>query len=194
MRLLLTTLLLFACAAAIGLGATRFVADGGVVVGTVTIGAWTTRPDLGTPDIDPYARAALSRSGEMPFGSGEGLVFLARADDAGAPLDGRCEVVVAGPTPPARYWTLTLYDPEGGLVANPLGRHGFTSLEVLRASDGAFRIDIAPRARPGNWLPSGGGERYVLALRLLDASLGLTTQAGRGTTMPMPAITRGACP
>ncbi len=80
------------------------------------------------------------------MGSGDGVAFLARADDNGRSLDGRCDVLVSGSTPQARFWTLTLYDPEGRLVANSIERQGFTSQEIVRRSDGSFEIVIEPNA------------------------------------------------
>lgn len=184
MRLLLGSLLAFIVAAAIGLGTTWFVLDEGIAYGGVTVGAWTAWPKNGTPEVDPYARAKLARSGELPVGSGDGLTFYARADDSGRLFDGRCDTILSGTTPQARFWTLTLYDPGGRLVANSVQRHGFTSQEVIRGSDGTFEIAIGPRARPGNWLPTGGVERYVLALRLYDTPVGLASRTGRDVSMP----------
>ncbi len=192
MRQLLAFTLALIVATAIGLGATHYAVTRGVAFGSVVIGAWTAWPKTGTSEIDPYARAAVARTGELPIGSGDGITFLARADDAGNALDGRCEITVSGITPPARLWTLTLYDAEGRLVANPAGRHGFTSQEIMRQPNGGIDITVAPRARPGNWLPTGGVERYLLVLRLYDTPVGITTRAGRDTEMP--AITRKACP
>ena len=63
---------------------------------------------------------------------------------------------------------------------------------MIRKTDGTFDITIAPRARSGNWLPTGGVERYTLALRLYDTPVGVATRTGRET--PMPAITTGTCP
>jgi hypothetical protein len=190
-RLLLGSLLCFAVAAAVGLGLTWFALTNGTAFGAIKIGAWEAWPKTGTMDIDPYARAAIARTGELPVGLGDGVSFIATTDDAGRPLDGRCDVLVTGTTPQARYWTVTLYDPEGRLVANSLDRQGFTSQELLRKSDGSFDIKVAPRARPGNWLPTGGAERYILALRLYDTPVGIATRSGREA--PMPAIIRGAC-
>ena len=97
-----------------------------------------------------------------------------------------------GITPPARYFTVTLYTPSGELVVNPLGRHGFTSQELVRDPNGAFDIVVSPRARPGDWLPSGAVERYVLMMRFYDTSLGIATRAGREA--PMPAVRTENCP
>jgi hypothetical protein len=178
-------------AAAIGLGATWLTLTRGVAFGSLTIGAWTAWPKSGSVDIDPYARAAIARTGELPVGAGDGVAFYAHTDDAGNVLDGRCSFVISGMTPAARYWTLTLYDQHGRLVANTLDRHGFTSAEIIRAADGRFAISVGPRARPGNWLPSGGIEQFVLVWRLYDTPIGvasLTTKEG-----PMPAVVRKGC-
>ena len=101
-------------------------------------------------------------------------------------------MVIHGTTPPARFWTLTLYDPDGRLVSNSINRYGFSSQEIVRRADGSFDIVIAPRARSGNWLPTGGVERYVLIMRLYDTPVGVATRTGRET--PMPSISQGACP
>src|SRR3979411_2813402 len=99
----------------------------GTDLGTLTIGAWTARPRTGTAEVDPYSRASIARSGELPVGTGDGAAFSATTDDRKRPLDGRCDVVVSGVTPAARFWTLTLYDSKGHLVANSLQRYGFSS-------------------------------------------------------------------
>jgi hypothetical protein len=190
-RLLFGLLLTFAVAATVGLGTTWLTVTRGVAFGAVTLGAWTAYPKTGTSEIDPYARATVARNGVLPLGSGDGVAFVARHDETGQALDGRCEVMVAGTTPSARFWTLALYDPDGRLVANGVGRYGFTSQEILRKADGSFDIAVSPRARPGNWLPTGGVERYVLVLRLYDTPVGVATRAGRETSMPL--VTRRQC-
>jgi hypothetical protein len=191
-RLIVLILLALGIATAVGLGLTWTTATRGTDLGTLTIGAWTARPRTGTSEIDPYARAAIARSGDLPIGTGDGITFSATRDDAGKLLDGRCDVVVSGVTPAARFWTLTLYDTKGRLVANTLQRYGFTSQEVVRTADGAFQIRIASRARTGNWLPTSAIERYVLALRLYDTPVGVATRSQKDA--PMPAISTAGCP
>jgi hypothetical protein len=191
-RLLLGSLFALAVAAAVGLGTTWLVLTRGTAFGAVPIGAWTAWPKIGTRDIDPYARATLARTGELPVGSGDGVAFLARTDDGGRPLDGRCDVRIVGTTPQARFWTLTLYDPQGRLIGNSIDRGGFTSQEVVRRADGSFEIAVAPRTRAGNWLPTNGVDSYVLVLRLYDSPVGVATRAAREA--PMPAVTVQSCP
>ncbi|MGB7175897.1 MAG: DUF1214 domain-containing protein [Xanthobacteraceae bacterium] len=191
MRLLLGSFITFLIAAAVGLGATWLTLTRGVAFGSLNIGAWTAWPKSGSVDIDPYARANIARTGELPTGMGDGVAFYARSDDARNSFDGRCSFTVSGMTPVARYWTITLYNPEGKLVANTIDRHSFTSDEIVRDSDGGFTITAAPLARPGNWLPTGGADKFVLVLRLYDTPIGVST----GTTKegPMPAIVRKGC-
>jgi hypothetical protein len=191
-RLLLGTLYTLIIAATIGLGSTWLALTREAAFGTLRIGAWTARPRTGTADIDPYSRAAIARNGALPIGLGDGVAFSAKTDDKGRTLDGRCDALISGTTPAARYFTITLYEPDGRLIANSLDRHGFTSEELIRNQDGSFEIAIAPRARPGNWLPTGGVERYTLVLRFYDTSVGIATRAEREAPMPT-ILTAGAC-
>jgi len=191
-RLLIGTLFALAVAAAVGLGATYFALTRGAAFGALTIGSWTAWPKTGTADADPYARATIARTGQLPVALGDGVSFTAQTDDSGRLLDGRCETVLSGVTPAARFWTLTLYNSDGDLVANSIERYGFSSQEIVRHADGSFEIVVAPRANPGNWLPTGGTERYALVLRFYDTAVGVSTKAGR--ELPMPSITSRGCP
>ncbi len=191
MRLILGSLFAFIIAAVVGLGATYLTVTRGVAFGALSIGSWSAWPKNGTSDADPYVRATIARTGQLPTALGDGVAFTARTDDNGRKLDGRCDVVLSGVTPVARFWTLTLYNRDGELVANSVNRYDFTSQEIVRDTDGSFRIVVAPHARPGNWLPSGGVEHYVLVLRFYDTAVGVSTRAGR--EVPMPAIKTGGC-
>jgi len=65
-RLIFITLLALIIASGIGLGSTYMTATKGTDLGTLKIGAWTARPKTGTADVDPYSRASIARSGELP--------------------------------------------------------------------------------------------------------------------------------
>jgi hypothetical protein len=191
-RLLTGTLFALAVATFVGLGMTYFALSRGAAFGALTIESWTAWPKSGTNDADPYARASIARTGRLPVALGDGVSFTLRADDTGKALDGRCNVAISGITPAARYWTLTLYNADGALIANTVNRYGFTSEEVVRRADCNFEIVVAPRANPGNWLPTGGVERYQLLLRLYDTAVGVSTKAGR--EVPMPQVSTRSCP
>jgi hypothetical protein len=187
-----TTGLLYALTigALLGLGLTWWTLSGGPGFGALSSGPWTAWPRAGTLDADRYARASLSRSGELPLGSGEGITFLAERDNDGARLDGRCQYSIAPIGPPSRWWTLSLYGEGGSLVNNPAERYGFTSSEVIRRGDGLVAVVTGPEVMPGNWLPSAPG-RITLALRLYDTPIAASLAANQ--FVALPSITREAC-
>ena len=191
-RLIFITLLALILATVVGLGATWMTATRGTDLGTLTIGAWTARPKTGTADVDPYS-ARLDRPQRRIAGR-----HRRRRGVLGD--DGRPQA--------AARWTLRrgrqrrharrpVLDADavrskGHLVANSLQRYGFTSQEIIRGADGAFEVRVASRSRAGNWLPTGGIERYALMLRLYDTPVGVATRTQRDA--PMPSIATVGCP
>lgn len=188
--LLVKFLSAIAAGALLGLFAMQLALDRSVGLTGVKAGPWIGWPKNGAMNIDPYARAALARSGELPLGSAEGLSLVAETDSSDRPLTSACDYRLSGPMPRAAYWTLTLLSPSGRLVANPAQRHGFVSSEILRSADGGFEIAISRRARAGNWLPAGEGP-FVLLLRLYDAEL--SASATEFEADDLPALIRGDC-
>ncbi len=191
----MTTLLKAILAALAGLGLGLWVtramlADGGPF-DVARIGAWNVATKAGASDADPYTRASLARSGEIPLGLGEGLQLVAHADDTGHPLDPRCVYRVGPRAPPARYWTLGVLDAKGYPIENPAGRYVLRSSEILRRSDGEFSIWVSPTAHAGNWLPVGTPGAFTLVLRLYDSPLGAT--AGGIEKNAAPAVVREGC-
>jgi hypothetical protein len=174
-----------------GLGLTYLASARSNGFGAVTAGAWSAWPRSGTASADPYARASFARSGELPLERADGLLFEAATADDGAALDGRCEIRIEGRLPQARFWTLTVYDDRGRLIDNPAERYAFNSTEIVWEQDGRFVVTAAPRARSGNWLPTGGRDRIVLVIRLYDAPIGIASRTGE--PLELPRVTQGAC-
>ncbi|HEV2571274.1 DUF1214 domain-containing protein [Methylocella sp. CPCC 101449] len=191
MATFLKSLLAAAIGVALGLTATWLAVERGYGFGAVSSGPWTGWPKTGSDGADPYARAVLARTGEVPLGLAEGLSFTARTDEAGAKLDPTCDYIVTGPIPPARYWTLTALTPRGLVIDNGAGRTGITSAEIVRAMDGSFAITLSRQARAGNWLPLGNTSDFVLLLRLYDTPLS-SASSSIGTT-PMPTLRKERC-
>lgn len=177
---------------ALGLAATAFALSGPSPFDQVRLGAWSIEAHAGSAEADPYTRARLARSGEIPLATGEGLQLIARKDDDGRPLDARCVYRIGPRAPAARYWTLSLTDPQGFPVANPADRYGFRSSEILRDGAGDFVVTAAAEVQPGNWLPIGAPGPFALALRLYDLPLGATAAAIEPATVPR--VKRVGCP
>lgn len=106
MDTLIKALLACVIGLAVGLWATVLTLRDARGFDAATIGPWTVSEKAGAVNADPYTRAALERSGEIPLAVGEGLQFIARVDDSGATLNSRCVYLVGRSTPPTRYWTL----------------------------------------------------------------------------------------
>ncbi len=176
---------------ALGLFATYMAVERGYGFGAVNAGAWRAWPKTGSPEADPYARAVVARTGEIPLGLAEGLMFIADSDDTGAPLDPKCDYTIRGRTPPARYWTLTLMTPRGFLIDNDLKRFGFTSAEIVRERETPLDVIISASARPGNWLPLGRPAPFVAVLRLYDTIVRASASAIDARSLP--SVVRGSC-
>ena len=177
---------------ALGLASADWATRGGYPFGGVAIGSWTAWPRTGSVGADPYARAVNARRGEIPLAVGEGMLVTAATDDSGETLDATCTYRLAGITPPARAWTLTIAGRGARDPARPPTREGFTSTEILRERDGRFVIMVGPEAEPGNWLPSPRASGPVrLALRLYDTPVAAST--GSLDRDSLPAITRLGC-
>ena len=115
---------------------------------------------------------------------------MADQDSSGAAIDGRCTYRVTGSVPPARFWTLAAARSDFAPVVDEGLRQGFTSYEIVRQAEVPTDIVVAPEARPGNWLPSGGVRDLRLVLRLYDTPVATTISAAT----VLPAITLVSCP
>lgn len=176
---------------ALGLAVTYVATLGDFPFGAARTGPWVAWPRAASAAADPYARAIIARRAEIPLGNGEGVAFVARHDDEGRPLTGSCEYRISGSTPVARLWTLDLFTPEGALLPPGLGRRSLSSDGILRSSDGAFSIVIAPSARAGNWLDAPARSPFAIALNLYDTSVSPTQSALEG--LPLLSIRRETC-
>jgi hypothetical protein len=180
--------------AVVALGLTWWTTGDAFQFGALRIGPWSAWPLADPVNADRYSRARIARSGDLPLGPGEGLAFTATEDSDGDALDGACHYTIGPILPPARWWTLSLYDKAGKPIPNPSDRFGFVSSAVMRGEQGAAQIETGPWLQPGNWLPSASGP-IRLVLRLYDSpvSTGLATELGARRAIDMPGIQRGEC-
>lgn len=190
MSILVKTVVATLAGTALGLFVTSLSVEHGFGFDAVQAGPWTTWPKAGSVDADPYARAIIARSGQIPLGSAEGLSLIADKDSTGRSLSPSCDYVISGAIPTARFWTLTVMTPEGRVADNSSGRFGFTSSEIVRDWKGGFSIVVSRSARPGNWLPVGNAP-YLIMLRLYDTPNSAT--ASTLDAREVPAIVAERC-
>lgn len=172
---------------AIGVLAAVHTVRAGAFASNVAIGPWQTGRDFGTADASARTRAVVALRGLLALPAREARYYTAATDDAGRPLDGRCRYVVAGGRLPGQWWSLTLYDGDGYLVANPPGIY---SVESAAIGEPRWRIAVAPTPQPGHWLPTGGLAHVELTLRTYLPPAAGRTNPDRAT---LPTITREGC-
>lgn len=175
----------------LGLAATNAAVQDGLSFDSVHAGPWSSSAAAGSSKADPYVKAALAREAAIPLGLAEGLSFIASHDSSAQRLSGRCVYVVRGAVPPARYWTISVLTLHGRPIGNAAERYGFTSAEIVRSENGAFRVVISREARPGNWLPIGTKGPFLLMFRLYDTPV--TSTVSTLDAHSMPSVTRTGC-
>jgi hypothetical protein len=175
---------------AIGCGGALAAVKAGALGANAPIGAWTTGRDFGTARASAYTRAVVALYGLLALPASEARYYTAMVDDAGQPLDGRCRYRVTGGALPAAWWSLTLYDKAGYLVANPAGIYSVGSLGLPAGEQANWSVLVGPQPRQGHWLPSDPASSFALTLRAY-----LPNDGGRGnlTAAELPHIVREGC-
>jgi hypothetical protein len=134
---------------------------------------------MNTDTMGVYGNYYLKRAIVTQLGLGanlpeDAIYPLNLADDTGKPLDGASNYVLhfdKGQTPPVNaFWSVTLYDPQGFQVANPLNRFAVSSWIPFKYNpDGSldlyFQNESPGADKEANWLPAPKGP-YNLTMRL----------------------------
>jgi hypothetical protein len=184
----------FVVALMLGIGSAWHMIERGSPLTTTKVGPWDGWVSEGNPSADPYTRAHVARSGRLPLTSTVARYFVAHTDSAGRSLASDCEYVIQGFPLNARWWSLAVYDEYGGLIDNSSQRYSFNSEEMLRHSDGTFRVNLSRRARPENWLPAGTADQHlVLLLRIYNPRETDSSGIGMIPNDRLPKIERKAC-
>jgi len=158
--------------------------------GTLASGPWETGKDFGSANASALVRARVALRGLLALPRSEAMYFTAAKDSGGAPLDGACRYEIRGGRFDARWWSITLYDRAGWLVANEWHRHSVGSSAVPPGAADAWTIAVAPAQQPGLWIPSTHAPSFELTLRLYHPGAALRDAPQHA---PMPEIRRGAC-
>ncbi len=184
----------FAAALVLGIGSAWYMIERGSPLTTERAGPWESWLNDGNPNADPYTRAHLARSGRLPLTTTVARYFVAHTDNAGRSLRSSCVYSIVGSPLNARWWSLAVYDSYGGLIENSSERYSFNSEEAVRRADGTFRINLARRARPENWLPSGEqDQRLILFLRIYGPRDSDVSGVGQIPESRLPRIERIEC-
>lgn len=176
---------------AVGLGAAWAITGRGLADGQIGNGPWTTSLGFGTKATDRVTRAMVARAGLLALPARETVYWSATTDAAGAPLDGNCRYRLSGRPLDARWWSVTIYDEAGYLVANPANSWSVNGANVALDAEGEWRVTIAP-AKPaeGAWLPSTKGQPFHLTLRMYNPGDGFRAAPAKAV---LPSIVKEGC-
>jgi DNA sulfur modification protein DndE len=140
--------------------------------GNSLVNGWKLMPD----NIANFGTDYMTRAFVAYYGLGANLredaIYPACSYDAdGNQLNGTNKYVLhfeKGKTPPAKaFWSLTMYDMEGYMVANPINRNAIGDRSNLKTNaDGSIDIyfqNVSPgKDKESNWLPAPKGDFNVL--------------------------------
>ena len=166
MKPVLRYLLCGALGLALGAGAALYSVRAGAFGSSARIGPWTTGGDIGTARASAWTRASVAVHGLLALPAREARYYSADEDEEGRPLDGRCTYRISGGEAGGAWFSLTLYDEAGYLVANKAGIYSVGSAGMAPGERRAWTILAAPDPQPGRWLPTGGLDRFNLTLRV----------------------------
>lgn len=129
---------------------------------------------FGEYGTDYTLRAIISQIGLGAFVPHQAIYAMSWSDCDTLALSGSTPYVLhmQEPPPTSEGWSLTVYDLQGALVANPLNRFAFTdSSQLARNSDGSidFYLQSDEPTNPvhaRNWLPTPGGQGFEVMWRL----------------------------
>lgn len=163
-KLFINTVLFVAISGGIGFATAHYAIEDGSRFVTRQAGPWTQWTMMGRPDADPYARAHMARKGMVPVATTVEQAFIADSDSAGGWLNTTCEYRVVVGNFKGAWWSIAAYTKKGLLVANAAERYAFNVDTAMQEADGRAVVTLARDARPGNWLPIGGGGPVALVL------------------------------
>lgn len=139
------------------------------------VNGWSVGSGLGDYKTNYAFRAGVAFGGLGANLDADAIYPVSLTDGDGTPYDGAKHSYVlhfdAGKTPPANaFWSLTMYNNEGFLCANPINRFAIGDRNSLKKNaDGSVDIliqkDNPGKGKESNWLPAPDGP-FNLLLRV----------------------------
>jgi hypothetical protein len=126
--------------------------------------------DIGRYGADFNQRAATAHDALWANTAAEAVYFMTERDGARRTLTGRHRYVLrfAHRLPAKAFWSVTIYDADRHLYANPLHRYALGDRSLPAARDGSYTVRLqhrAPASGRSGWLPAPPGH-FIVVLRL----------------------------
>jgi hypothetical protein len=138
------------------------------------VNGWVITMPAGVYGTNYLHRACLNWQGPGWNRAEDAVLPVARVDGEGKTLSGANKYVIhfaKGEQPPVKgFWSVTMYDPEGFFVPNPLDRVDLSQRSKFNLNDDGsldlyIQKDSPGKNKEANWLPSPEGD-FGLILRL----------------------------
>lgn len=160
---------------------------------SLRIGAWSYNPYVGSEDASGLTRAAIAVIGFLGMTKEESVYFVAKVDDNGDALTGRCTYKIQGTITrkDARWWSITVYDADTDkLIKTNENRYSFNGDSIQSEEEGNISIVVSAKKQEGNWLPVNKDTGFDLTLRMYNPSKIIIENTDYIT---LPTITREEC-
>ena len=151
---------------------------------TFVTGSWRAVNFMNLPGT-ALQKAAWSVFGIVNVRREEILYFIATKDESGQSLDGKQHYRLTGTDLDARFWSITVYNKQGRLIANSSRQYSLGNRQIVFNDNRHFVLDMAPERKGQNWLPSGNEPTIQLLIRLYEPSIENSQNPGR---ISLPAI------
>ena len=149
-----------------------------------TVNGWSITMTCGKASNDPLLKAACAQAFFAVNLPQEAVYWTATVDGAGQPLTGAHDYVLhfppGGLPPNHAFWSLTMTNTQGQMVANPSNRYSVGDRSgLVPNTDGSIDISIQqapPAGHEANWLPAPGGY-FKLWLRVYQPGAAILSGA-----------------
>lgn len=176
----------------IGLGLTSISLSTGSGIAAQRHGGWKSWKNAGHINADPYTRAYIAKTGQLPLPPQIAQTYFSLYDNAHRRLHTSCTYIVESPAVRAKWWTLAAYNYNGQIFKNKYKRYSFNTGSAMLKLDGGFRVHLSETTQPENWLPMSDQGPFVLVYRLYRKEL-TDEQASAQNDVPLPLIKRVSC-
>ncbi|MCI5046763.1 MAG: DUF1214 domain-containing protein [Aquisalinus sp.] len=172
----------------LGVAAFTFMMDRAITATGIQNGPWVTNTAYGDSKAPALLKAGVAKRGLFALKSSETVYYTAYTDSEGQVLDDGCTYRVTGQAPATRWWSFTLYGGDNFLIDNEADTYSVFMDPVSREVD--FTISPDAPAGGGDWLPSKGGGKISVTLRLYNPEPAVYEAL---TTTPLPSIEKEQC-
>lgn len=189
MRIFFRVAVIIISAVLLGVGSFYYVANGALSFEPVGDGPWLSGLARASWSKNPYAEIRQARSGLWSLNRPEALSFIARTDDSGTKLTGRCQYRVSDFPMRGEWWRLAVYDEAFQPLENAARRHSFTS-HGLYGRQLNPDILLTAQARPGLWIPVPENKAFIVMFQIYGPDPGWFDALEK---VPLPHLLKEKC-